>query len=98
MSLPIVFRAAAQAELTDAAVWYDGQRPGRGSDLVAEVRAVLAMISAQPDRYPIVARDVREASVPRFPYCIYYRVKPDRVVVIAVVHTARDPSVWQGRT
>ncbi len=55
------------------------------------------MSSAQPDRYPIVARDVREAPVPRFPYCIYYRVKLDRVVVIAVVHTARDPSVWQGR-
>src|SRR5918911_360692 len=49
---------------------------------------------AQPDRYPIVSGDVREAPVSRFPYCIYYRVKPDRAVVIGVVHTARDPAVW----
>ena len=34
----------------------------------------------------------------RYPYCVYYRVVPGRVVVTAVFHTSRDPAGWQGRT
>src|SRR5437764_13355782 len=98
MSLPLVFRPVAQTEFDGAAAWYEGQRPGLGSDFVAEVQKVFDTIANQPDRYPIASGDVREAPVSRFPYCVYYRVKPSRLVVIAVFHTSRDPSVWQGRS
>ena len=97
MTLPLVFRPAAQAEFDAAAVWLAAQRSGLGSDFVAEVQQVLDTIAGQPERYPIVLGDAREAPVSRFPYCVYYRVKPDRVVVIAVFHLSRDPAVWQGR-
>jgi len=33
----------------------------------------------------------------RFPYGIFYVVEPQRIVVLAVLHTARDPQVWQAR-
>ena len=33
----------------------------------------------------------------RFPYGVYYRDFPDRVEVVAVYHTSRDPSGWQTR-
>lgn len=97
MSLPLVFRAAAQAEFDGAAAWYEGQKLGLGSDFVTEVQQVLDTIADHPERYSMVFGDVREALVSRFPYCVYYRVKTTRVVVIAVFHTSRDPSVWQGR-
>lgn len=97
MTLPMVFRPVAQAEFDAAAAWYEGQQPGLGNDFVAEVQQVFDTIANHPERYPIADGDVREALVSRFPYCIYYRVKPDRVVVIAVFHTSRDPSIWQGR-
>jgi toxin ParE1/3/4 len=97
MSLPLVFRGAAQDEYDEAAVWYDGQA-GLGTAFQAEVQAVLDVIAGQPDRYPIVASDVREAPVSRFPYCIYYRVRPGRIVIISVFHTSRDPAVWQSRS
>jgi toxin ParE1/3/4 len=97
MSLPLTFRPAAQAEFDAAAGWYESQRPGLGDDFVAEVQEVLDTIANHPEGYPVADGDVREAPVSRFPYCVYYRVKPDRVVVIAVFHTSRDPSIWQGR-
>lgn len=97
MSLPLVFRSAAQTEFDEAAAWYEGQKPGLGNDFVAEVQQVLGTIANHPPRYPVVLGDVREALVPRFPYCVYYRVKTDHVVVLAVFHTSRDPSIWQGR-
>ena len=33
-----------------------------------------------------------------FPYCVYYREEPGRVLVLAVFHTSRDPTVWQSRS
>lgn len=97
MSLPLAFRPVAQAEFDEAAAWYEEQQRGLGSDFVAEVQQVLDIIADHPERYPMVVSDVREALVSRFPYCVYYRAKTDRVVVIAVFHTSRDPSVWQKR-
>ena len=97
VSLPLVFRAMAQAELDEAAQWYDKRGSTLGTELLAEVLKVLGKISDQPDRYPLVSGDAREAPVQRFPYCVYYRVRGARVVVIAIFHTARDPSIWQRR-
>jgi plasmid stabilization system protein ParE len=97
MRLPLVFRPVARAEFTDAAVWYESRRVGLGTDFIAKVQKVLDTITLQPFRYPVAYRDIREAPVSRFPYCVYYRIKPSRVVVIAVFHTSRDPAVWQAR-
>jgi hypothetical protein len=33
----------------------------------------------------------------RFPYAVYYRELPDRIRVLAVSRTSRDPSGWQSR-
>jgi plasmid stabilization system protein ParE len=71
---------------------------GLGADFLAEVQRVLDVLSGQPDRYPLVLGDTREAPLARFPYCVYYRERPGQVVVTAVFHTSRDPSVWQGRS
>jgi plasmid stabilization system protein ParE len=38
--------------------------------------------------------EVRRAVVSRFPYAVFYRIEPKRVVVLAVLHMARDPKVW----
>lgn len=97
MTFRFVFRPVAQDEFDKAAEWYESQRSGLGIDFVSEVRRVLHTILSQPDRYPIASTDVREAPVSRFPYCVYYRVKPSRIVVLGVVHTSRDPSAWQSR-
>jgi plasmid stabilization system protein ParE len=35
--------------------------------------------------------------VKRFPYVVYYRVHPDRIEVIAVLHGSRHPRTWRGR-
>ena len=98
MSLPLAFRPIAQAEFVEAAVRYERQSVGLGVDFVAKVQQVLETITEQPKRYPIVLRDIREAPVARFPYCVYYRAKRDRLVVLSVFHASRDPEIWQGRS
>lgn len=97
MSRRLVFRAAAKAEFNDAAAWYEEQRVGLGADFIAEVQQALDLIANAPGRYPVAHGDVRVVLVRKFPYGVYYRVKPDRVVVIAVFHSSRNPAIWQSR-
>ena len=70
---------------------------GLGAAFTAAVQRVLDQIAAQPDFYPQVYQDVREALVSGYPYCVYYREEPGQVVVLSVFHGSRDPSIWQGR-
>jgi plasmid stabilization system protein ParE len=85
----------ARDEFDAGADWYEQRRPGRGAKFTAAVRVVLDRISEQPDFYPQVFEDVREALVKKYPYCVYDRAESNQVLVLAVFHTARDPAVWQ---
>ena len=97
MNLEIRLRSVAQVEFDEAADWYEAQRSGLGLRFVSAVQQVLAVVSTQPNRWPEAVPGVREAPVPKWPYCIYYEPHSDHVMVLAVFHTSRDPSVWQSR-
>lgn len=38
--------------------------------------------------------EVRRAVLSKFPYAVFFRVEPKRVVVLTVLHTARDLKLW----
>jgi plasmid stabilization system protein ParE len=97
VSLPLVLRDEAQAEFDEAFDYYEGQQTGLGVDFVARVQQVFDRISANPQLHGVVFADIRKAVVTRFPYCVFYRAEAARVEVIAVFHSKRDPSMWQGR-
>jgi toxin ParE1/3/4 len=97
MRLPLRFRVIAQAEFDEAIAWYDQGGPGLGASFAQAVQDRLDEISQSPQRYPVIEDDVREAPVDGFPYCIYYRVRPGRLVVVAAYHQSRDPAGWRNR-
>jgi plasmid stabilization system protein ParE len=97
MNLPVVFLPEAQAEFDQAADWYEEQKPGLGADFLAAVRKVVQRIEAAPALYAVVRKSVRMGMVERFPYAIFYRIEQDRILVISVFHTSRDPKIWRRR-
>jgi plasmid stabilization system protein ParE len=97
MSLPVVLRRQARAEFDAAFDWYERQRAGLGPEFAERVQAVFDRISATPEMHAKVYRDVRRALVRQFPYSVYYRLRTDRVVVLAVFHNKRDPKIWKSR-
>ena len=97
MSLPLHFHPAVRDEIDDAHDWYEQRQPGLGRAFLDEVERVLAVIAANPAQYGFAADDIREGLLTRFPYAVYYRELPDRIRVLAVYHTARNPSGWQSR-
>ena len=94
---PVVFTPAAGAEVAEAQAWYEAQAPGLGVRFRAELEAAVQRLAANPEGFPVVLRDVRRARLRRFPYGLFYRVRPDALVVLACFHARRDPRRWQER-
>jgi plasmid stabilization system protein ParE len=97
MSLPVVLLPVAKEEFDDAVTWYDRQRSGLGLELLQCVNEALDRISNFPEMHQVVFLDVRRGKVRRFPYSVFYYVESDRIVVLAVFHSKRDPKIWQSR-
>jgi len=97
MTVSIVFRRAAKVEIENAAVWYDEQRLGLGDEFMVEIEQAIANAAAGPLRYQLVFGDIRRAVARRFPYSVYFRLRSNKLVVLAVFHGRRDPTIWQRR-
>jgi len=96
--MQFIVRPAAAADIDDAFLWYERQRPGLGHDFLTAAQAAIDAIAEHPFRYLIVRRDTRRALIRRFPYAIYYRIYGDVVVVVACMHGRRSPRRWRSRT
>ena len=97
MSLPLAFHPDVHDEVDEAYRWYEQQRVGLGDAFLAALDEVFAQLQQTPEAHQVIYREVRRALPRRFPYGVYYRVHADRVEVIAVQHSRRDPSHWQSR-
>lgn len=97
MNRAVVFRLVARNEYDAAVAWYETQRAGLGLEFSTAIAEVLARISRQPSLFRRVRGPARRAVVRRFPYTIHFIEEPDRVVVLAVVHAARNPRELTGR-
>src|SRR5262249_13705026 len=97
MSLRVVFRRAAKDEFAEAAAWYEERREGLGEQFLTEIGEAVEKAAEHPERYPLVFGDVRRAVCRRFPFAVYFRVRGDSLVVLAVFHGRRNPAAWQRR-
>ena len=87
----------AEEELRAAAANYETQQRGLGRALLVEVRRAYQRIIELPLEARIERGEIRVRSVVRFPYRVYYRVRDEQIVIIAVGHRRRRPGFWQGR-
>ena len=94
----LVVREAAEADIAQAARWYEQRSPGLGSEFLRAVEVTLAEIVRMPARYPLVRGNARRALLRRFPYIVVFVATPDFVSVIACLHARRDPRHWQERS
>jgi plasmid stabilization system protein ParE len=91
------FLAPARAELEEAVDYYDALRSGLGDELAAEVQRAISRILQHPLACPRIAKRSRRCRVARFPYGVIYQIRPDHIVIVAVMHLRRDPSYWRDR-
>lgn len=92
-----IVRPDAEVDITDAALWYETQSQGLGSDFLRSVDACLADVARAPRRFPVIRRNMRRALLRRFPYGVFFIESDDAVEVVACLHVRRDPQHWSER-
>ena len=95
--------AEAEAELDDAATWYDDRSEGLGDEFMDISREAMMLIVDSPETWPLWPKaparlpPIRRFLLPRFPYAIAYQAFPGLLAVLAIVHERRKPFYWIGR-
>jgi plasmid stabilization system protein ParE len=99
MSRRLIVRAAAEADITEAALWYDGQEAGLGLELILEIRSAIRHAFQNPLHHLLMRQhpEVRRILARRFPYRIFFIVREDALIVFAVIHAARHDRHWHER-
>jgi plasmid stabilization system protein ParE len=97
MTRRILFRPEAEAELIEAADWYESRGRGLGAEFLRAFDAAISFIERHPLAYPVVFAGVRRAVLRKFPYSVVYAVSDDNILIIACIHGRRDPKRWQER-
>jgi toxin ParE1/3/4 len=90
----------AAAELTEAVRWYESKRRGLGAELMDAVGTTIDRLASSPEAGNPLSPDqkTRRLLVPRFPYQLVYRVRPEEIVVVAFAHLKRRPGYWTHRS
>ncbi len=87
----------AETEMTEAAAYYEIQQTDLGKRFLASVQDAICGITINPRLYPVVDLDVRRCLTKVFPFGVLFRVLPDRILIVAVMHLSRHPDYWKNR-
>ena len=97
MTVPVRLTPAAERDIVLAADWYFREAPHMLASFEEEIDRSFQRIAEQPEMYQVVEATVRRATIRRFPFSVFYRILPDWIEVIGIVHQSRDPRIWRTR-
>ena len=95
---PVVFDTTAIDELLESKPWYANHLESLGEDFEREVEQTLDKIVQYPKLYPVAAKTIRKAVLKRFPFVILYAFQQDKVIVLHIFHSHRNPDTWKKPT
>jgi toxin ParE1/3/4 len=98
MKRDLVLRRVAEKEFGNSIAYYEGERKGLGQEFRAIIEQYFQRIADNPEWFPKVRNEVRRAVViRRFPFAIHFLIEPERIVILSVFHTSRDPEQMKNR-
>jgi plasmid stabilization system protein ParE len=93
----IVLRHLAEKDIHEARAWYEGEDPRVGFAFVEELRHAISRIRESPLEFRQLQHGVRRTLLHRFPYAVYFILRREEAIVLAVLHQRRRPGEWQRR-
>jgi toxin ParE1/3/4 len=97
MTRLLLIHETAEAEINEAADFYDVASPGLGRVFLDEIQHALERITEFPEAAPLIRGRVRKRVVAKFPYSLVYSVRPEAIRILAAAHHKRRPFYWRGR-
>ncbi len=100
--MKVRWQNAAKEELIHVAEWYEDRQAGLGQEFLDEVDHLVEMLHQNVERFPRyeatpIRRDVRRASLKRFPHQVLFELTANQVWFVAIAHPSRRPQYWTKR-
>jgi plasmid stabilization system protein ParE len=94
---PIRLLPEAEMEIETAALYYSDQTPGLGRIFVDIIEKSIKIIQTHLELYPQFKSKIRKMILHDFPYSIFYFIKPNEIIVLAITHFKQKPRNWKSR-
>jgi plasmid stabilization system protein ParE len=93
----VEYHPSVRQDVTEATQRYKAVSQKLADDFKAELRRVVAMASANPNRFHSLKAGIHRANLKRFPYHFIYREITTGIRVILVRHHRRHPDMGMDR-
>ena len=99
MVYKIIVDPAASLDIIESIEWYNKAQPGLGIKFYKQVQAVFKTIRKNPSAFAIRYKTSHTATLKKFPFMVHYFVDAEKntIVVTSVLHTSRNPKMWDER-
>jgi len=97
MTYIVTVTPEAEEDLLQSFLWYEEQRKGLGHHFMLQIAAAMDLLKRDPHIHPEEYKGSRKHLIRRFPYKIIYIVESERMTVIAVIHSRRNPALIEER-
>ncbi len=87
----------AYNEIEESRDYYNLQKHSLGLDFKRDVFAAINSIASYPTLYPIIFDEIRRCLLHRFPFSIFYAIRKNTIVILAVAHQHKKPNYWADR-
>lgn len=95
MTYRLVIRERAEKQIEEAYEWYEKKQIGLGDNYLDVIERSLMLIQINPKLFQFKYKNIKAIYTKQFPFGIFYIIDGDKIVVLAVFHLSRNPSLWK---
>jgi len=95
MSFSLIVKPEAEKDLQEAYDWYEEQQSGLGDSFIQQVDQVFDQLLNNPKSFQKRYKEVRINLTDQFPFGVHYKIESKRIIVLAVLHSSRNPLNWR---
>jgi toxin ParE1/3/4 len=96
-SFAVEVHPLAADEAEGAERWYRKRNETAATRFRRELDRTVDLILERPEAWPSYLANTKRVLLRRFPFFLVYRVRDERIEILAVAHARRRPGYWRGR-
>lgn len=89
--MKLAISKSATLEIEESKEYYNLQKESLGDEFKSDVKNAIKSIAKLPNLYPNITPTIKRCLLHRFPFSIFYNLKEDTVLILAVAHQHRKP-------
>ena len=93
----LTFLPIAKIDIQEIVEYYDDINSILANAFLSELEQTKSFIQMMPEACQKRLGDVRVLFLKRFRYGVYFKIYDKRIVIMAILHTSRNPKIWKKR-